>query len=126
MVDSDSVHADSTLTCHGTLTDEDGEPITNENGNPKTCNTQLNGEDHATFVSNPRGEDNYGVDLRDRFTRDGVRWDCPNCGKTHWTCPVCYDEDGANGWFRGESTGELIACHNCNEKEAARQSRGAI
>ena len=126
MVDSDSTHADSTLRCHGDVTDDDGEPIMNDHGHPQTCGTELTGEDHATFVRSPRGEDSHGQRLEDRFQQDALRWDCPDCGATLWTCPVCYDDRGGPGWFVGDSTGDMLACHNCNAQEAARQSRGAF
>jgi len=48
---------------------------------------------------------------------------CPDCGKTHGVCPVCTGEDSAPGWYRGESTGEMLACHVCNQREYARQRR---
>jgi len=46
---------------------------------------------------------------------------CPTCGEVHGVCPVCTDEEGAPGWYRGESTGEMLACHVCNQQEYARQ-----
>lgn len=51
-------------------------------------------------------------------------FECPRCKKKHYRCPVCTDEDNTPaGWFRGESTGKQLACHNCNEREYIRQQR---
>lgn len=126
MVTKHSEHADSTLRCHADLTDDDGEPIENEHGYPKQCGTEMTGSQHATFVRSPRGEDSHGQRLEERFTASALRWDCPSCGATLWTCPICFDTSGPPGWFRGESSNQQLACHNCNAKEAARQQRGGI
>lgn len=87
--------------------------------------TELTFEDHGTYVQNLGGTDDRGTDLRDRFQQSALRFDCPDCGRRHFMCPVCSDpdENTAPGWFRGESTGESLACHNCNAAEAARQRR---
>jgi hypothetical protein len=88
--------------------------------------TELTYEDNGRFVSTPRGEDHYGTDLRHRFESSALRFDCPDCDRTFWVCPVCSEPDDSDdnspaGWFVGESTGDQIACHNCNQAEAARQ-----
>jgi len=124
MVDSDSVHADLELRCGAKLTDDDGEQILNDHGYPAVCDTTMNGADHATFVRSPGGTDRHGTPLRERFTRDALKFRCPDCGAVKWACPVCSGEDGGPGWFVGESSGDRLACHNCNEREAARQRRG--
>lgn len=63
--------------------------------------------------------------------REGNRR-CSNCEEI-LPCPVCQaDEYPDNvvesdtcpaGWFRGESTGDCLACHFCNIEEAQRQKR---
>jgi hypothetical protein len=110
---SESAHAGKSIRCAG----ETGE--TNDHGNPVSCGRTLTFGDDGGFVR---------VDPRpDGFEAGALRFDCPDCGSTHWLCPVCSDQDGENsppGWFRGDSTRELIACHNCNAAEAARQQRG--
>lgn len=120
---SKSAHAGMEINCHAERTDEEGEPILNDHGNPELCDAVLNWNDHGRYVQHPRGEDRNGTRLEDRFEQSALRFDCPDCGAVHWRCPVCSDEGGAPGWFRGESTGDMLACHNCNAKEAARQQR---
>jgi len=93
--------------------------------------TELTFEEHGRFVSSPRGEDRHGTPVRSRFESSALRFNCPDCGVVRWVCPVCSDhldpdDTGAHnaaGWFYGESTGDALACHNCNAKEAARQAR---
>lgn len=96
------------------------------------CATELTYDDHGRYVKSPLGEDRHGTALRERFDAAALRFDCPECGVALWTCPVCTDHllddpDGrtcsASGWFIGESTGVRIACHNCNQREAMRQTR---
>lgn len=126
-------HSGKTVRCGGELTDEEGEPLVREQELPdnhpdapgthevvQRCDTILEYDEHGRYVSSPPAS------VRDRFESSALRFDCPDCGNTTWVCPVCSDEDDNSppGWFRGESTGEQIACHNCNAKEAARQSRG--
>lgn len=109
-----STHNGKTVTCHGPL-DDDAE--THEG-------VTLTFEDHGRFVrSPPRSEG---------FESSALRFDCPECGRTVWVCPVCSDhlKDGADayrapGYFRGETSGEVIPCHNCNQSEvAAQRARG--
>lgn len=97
--------------------------------------TTLDFDRHGRYVQSPRGEDRHGTALRDRFEQSALRFDCPDCGATRWVCPVCSDhlKDDADrnahraaGWFYGESTGDALACHNCNAAEAARQTGGRI
>lgn len=109
---SQSAHAGKRVRCVAETGD------TNEHGNPVLCETTLTFEEHGRFVrSDPRP---------DGFEAAALRFDCPECGAERWLCPVCseQDENSPPGWFRGESTGDLIACHNCNAAEAARQDRG--
>lgn len=106
--DADSVEAD--------IDDVDDDP------------TELTFEEHGRYVQHLSGADDRGTDLRDRFQQSALRFDCPDCGRTHYVCPVCSEPDDSDdnsppGWFRGDSTGDQIACHNCNAKEAARQTR---
>lgn len=99
---------------------------TNEHGNPKLCEAELNEEDHGQFIRSPRGEDRHGTRLEDRFEMGCIRLTCPECGTVHHVCNMCHDEDGGPGWYRGESTGDLLACDNCNAREAARQRQSAF
>lgn len=48
---------------------------------------------------------------------------CPECGTIRHVCPVCTGAPGGPGYFRGESTGAMLACHVCNPREYARQQR---
>lgn len=88
--------------------------------------TTLSFEEHGRFMRHLSGKDRFDTPLRERFESAALRFDCPTCGQQHYLCPICSDEDGTGppGWFRGESSGEMIACHNCNAAEAARQERG--
>lgn len=104
-----------TMVCHGELDEQ------NEHGNQKVCDTELSEEEHGQFLKHPRGEDRFGNRLEDRFQMGCIRLTCPDCGTVHHVCNMCFDADGANGWYRGESTGEMLACDNCNHREAARQ-----
>lgn len=104
-----------TMMCHAEL-DE-----TNEHGNPKTCTTELSEEEHGQFVKNPRGEDRFGNRLEERFQMGCIRLTCPDCGTVHHACNMCHDEPGGPGYYRGESTGKMLACDNCNMREAQRQ-----
>ena len=135
MVSNESVHADLHLSCGAKLRDDDGDVLTRTTDlpdnhpdapgtheQPHFCGTQMVGRDHATFVQTPRGKDRHGNLLRDRFQQDALRFTCPDCGADSWVCPVC-SGDGAPGWFRGDSTGDLLPCHNCNMEEVQRQRR---
>jgi len=125
MSDDESVHADLTIHCRAELTDDDGEPIENDHGNQEVCDTELLYRDHGRYVTHPRGEDRRGAQLTDRFTQSALKFSCPDCGAATWVCPVC-SEDGDNtppGWFRGDSTGDQLPCHNCNMEEVQRQRR---
>jgi hypothetical protein len=112
-------HDGKVTTCHHPNDDDLDEP------------TEVNFADHGSYVRSPHGKDRHGTDLRDRFDQSALRFDCPTCGVTTWVCPVCSDhldpsvEDAhhAPGWFYGDSTGDALACHNCNSQEAARQER---
>lgn len=92
---------------------------TNEYGNKKTCDTQLDENNHGVFLKNPRGKDRFGNRLEERFETGCVRLTCPECGTYHHICNVC---DG-NGYFVGDDTGKRLACHNCRPQEAERQRR---
>jgi len=115
-----SVHDPKEVTCHhrDALTAVDA----------TTMSFRANGR----YVSSPSGEDRHGNQLTDRFASSALRFDCPTCGATHWSCTVCSDHldpddpsaHPAPGWFYGDSTDAALACHNCNQAEAARQRRG--
>lgn len=109
-----SAHEGKSVTCHGPL-DEEAE--THEG-------LTLSFEEHGRYVRSPPRETG--------FESGGLRFDCPECGRTIWACPVCSDQlleepEGrthqAPGWFYGESTGDAIPCHNCNQQEVAAQRR---
>lgn len=122
MVSDNSPHADLMIRCGARLTDDDGEPVLNEHGNQTICDTEMVGSQHAEFVKNPHGEDRHGNDLQKRFVQDALKFTCPDCGAVTYTCPACADSQSP-GWFRGESTGDMIPCHNCNQDEVRRQRR---
>jgi len=111
-------HKHKRIRCHGPVAGPDGD-----------CGTELNYADHGRYVKRPRGRDLRDQDLRDRFEQSALRFDCPDCGATLWTCPVCSDHldpsvDGAHtapGWYYGDSTGDALPCHNCNREEVVRQ-----
>jgi len=115
-----SAHSGVTLRCGGTVTDDDGEPVENEWGNPTRCDRELTFDDHGRFVRHLSG------DLRERFTSGAaLRFECPDCSNVAYRCPICSDPDdhAPPGWFTGDSTGKQLACTNCNPREAARQDR---
>jgi len=116
-----SAHNGKTVRCFHDDRDDLDVDIDDTDADPAV----LTFEDHGRYVQHPSGTDDRGTDLRDRFQQSALRFDCPDCGRTFWMCPVCSDPDdtSAPGWFRGESTRELIACHSCNATEAARQKR---
>lgn len=119
MSQNESPHAGKTVRC-GTALDDDGDPApddANPGKFPSVCDTELTFEEHGRYVSSLPGS------VRDRFQQSALRFDCPECGGVTWVCPVCSDEDDNTppGWFRGDSTGDQLACHNCNAQEAARQ-----
>ena len=106
-----------TMVCHGELDEK------TESGNQKVCQTELSEEEHGHFMKNPRGEDRWGNRLEDRFQMGCIRLTCPNCGTVHHVCNMCHDAAFPNGYYRGESTGDRLACDNCNQREAQRQRR---
>lgn len=74
----------------------------------------------------------YGGTHRKAGTDESAR--CSECGEG-LPCPVCqagaYDEENDNdtcppGYFRGESTGDCIACHFCNHREVVRKQRRGL
>lgn len=95
---------------------------TAETDDASVCDTEIEYSEHGTYQEPLAGTDRRGTPLRDRFERSALRFKCPDCGAVHHACPVCYG-DGTPGWFRGATSGEMIACHNCNSGEAARQRR---
>lgn len=109
-------HAGKSVNCYGPLDDDD------DNHDQRTLTYEENGR----FVRSPPSD--AGVES------SALRFDCPECDRVVWVCPVCSEhlkDDADNphhapGWFYGDSTGEAIACHNCNAAEAARQSREAF
>lgn len=126
-------HSGKRMRCGGELLDENDEPITRGQQLPENhpdapgtqevtqcCDTELNYDEHGRFASSVPGR------VRDRFEASALRFDCPDCGNVTWMCPICSDQDdnAPPGWFYGESTGEQIACHNCNATEAAMQQQG--
>lgn len=110
------VHDDHEIRCGAKLMDDDGLPKLDENGNQKRCDTTIRYEDHGTYLQH------VPSDLRDRYEAAALKLVCPACGEVHYRCPVCADSK-TPGYFRGETTNDLIACHNCNAQEAARQTR---
>jgi hypothetical protein len=115
-----SVHNDKTTRCYHDSTD-DVDIDVDDDLQPTT----LTFEDHGRYVKHPNGVDDRGTRLRERFTHSALRFDCPDCKRRHYMCPVCSDPDEHTppGWFYGESTGKQLACPCCNAAEAARQKR---
>lgn len=106
---TDDPHAGKTVSCFG---GQDGDHDREE----------LTFEKHGRFVSTPPG------DVRDRFESSALRFDCPECERTFWVCPVCSDESDRSpgGWIDSENERghfEQIPCHNCNQEEVAAQRR---
>lgn len=79
--------------------------------NDGECDAELSADDYV------------GMRHMDGFEGKVHAFRCPECYETRAVCPVCTGEDGAPGWFRGESTGDMLACHVCNAREAAAQHR---
>jgi len=113
-----SAHNGKTVRCfHDDADDVDAEPRT------------LTFEEHGKYEQHLSGEDHHGTALRERFEAAALRFRCPDCGRDWHTCPVCSEPDDTDdntpaGWFRGDSTGDQIPCHNCNQQEVAAQRRG--
>jgi hypothetical protein len=111
---SGSAHDGKTVRCYAM--DDDG----------NRCDSLVSFEEHGRYVSSLSGTDSHGTPLRDRFESGALRFQCPECGEVHYRCPVCTDPDDRSppGWFVGDSSGEQLACHNCNDRAATRQRRG--
>lgn len=92
-------HDGKTVTCYGHDHDEHDRRI-------------LTFEEHGRFIRSAPGDTG--------FEASGLRFKCPECGRVQWWCPVCSDSSPP-GWFRGESTGKMLPCHNCNQSEVAAQ-----
>jgi len=119
-----SAHNGKTVRCFHDDRDDLDVDIDDTDADP----TSLTFEEHGRYVQHLSGADDRGNDLRDRFQQSALRFDCPNCGRRHFMCPLCSEPDDSDdnspvGWFRGDTTGEQIACHNCNQREVARQRR---
>lgn len=119
----DNPHEDIEFRCPGRLDETEEvqvirkmEKVTEER--QKLCDTLLTYDDN--YVTMTRGS----AARREGFSDSALVFDCHECGHRTLICPVCGDSD-TPGYFRGETTGELIACHNCNMEEAIRQTRGA-
>jgi len=77
------------------------------------CNTTLDADDYAGMQRPPR--DSPFPSTTGKFHA----FDCPDCGDTHYVCPVCDD-----GTFDTHDSGTLI-CHNCHPEAAHQQDRRA-
>ena len=95
-------HKDLSVRCHNPTGEE------NEWGNQERCGTDVTYEDHFKGLVRRQGWEGQALRLR-----------CPDCGKNHTVCPVCH----GGGWFRGESTGQMMACHVCNTREYQREQQ---
>lgn len=100
---------DITFRCYNQIeTDDEDEPVT-------ACDTEITEPDHKVGM--------VRTEAREHGMEQALKFICPGCGKAHFICPVCFDAEGSTGWFRGESTGKMLACHNCNQREYERQRR---
>jgi hypothetical protein len=131
--DDQDPHAGLSFRCGGILTDDDGEELTEE------VPTDARHPDHPgsrRIVEKPvrcettlKYPDHYQRQVKGREAREAgyqnaaMRFVCPDCGNVAYRCPICSDGEGPSGWFRGESTGEQIPCHNCNQHEIQARRR---
>lgn len=90
------------IQCRATVTD-DGH----------RCDATLDADDYAGFQRPPRSSPLPST------TGKFHAFTCPDCGDTHYVCPVCDD-----GTFDTGDSGTLI-CHNCRPEAAHRQDRRA-
>lgn len=109
MAESNDPHAGLEVRCGGELTDDDGEPITNEYGNQMRCDRTLEWADHGTYTKHPPRDSG--------FEAGALRFECPDCGNVTFVCNICSNDDAAPGWFRTDSDGAPMPCHNCNQQE---------
>lgn len=97
-------------TVEQTIQDRDGTDRLVER--PARCDTELTFADH--YVGKRR---------LDGYTEPVPAVECPECGEAWGVCPVCTDEDGGPGYFLGESSGDVIPCHVCNQAEIDRRMK---
>lgn len=89
-----------------TITFEDRDGKTHTHEQPATCGAALTFREHYA-----------GMRHLDGFEGKVHVLACPDCGAYAGVCPVCTGDDAGPGFFRGESTGEAIPCHVCNQQE---------
>lgn len=92
------------------VTYQNGETRTQEMSN--RCDNTLTFDEHYAGLRHMDGYEGRVHVLR-----------CDECRAERVVCPVCTTAEGGPGWYRGESTGKMLACDCCNAKEAARQRR---
>jgi hypothetical protein len=80
----------------------------NEWGNPELCDNILTYEDDFSGLVRKQG-----------WEGRALRLVCDECGNSTLVCQVCH----GGGWYKGESTGKLLACHVCNTREYWQQQR---
>jgi len=98
-------HQDLTIRCGAEL-DE-----TNEWGNPERCDAEVS-----------YAEDYKGLVGRREWSGEGLRLRCSECGKNHTICPMCH----GGGWYRGETSNKMLACHVCNTEAYHEQERSVF
>jgi DNA-directed RNA polymerase subunit RPC12/RpoP len=120
--DESNPHAGLEFTCPTkvgepqTRTVEHGDGETHEETYRERCGTTLTYEDDYIGMARTTEARKNG------YEETALKFRCPDCGDISYRCPICADSNRP-GWFKGESSGDLLACHNCNAKEAARQRK---
>jgi len=117
-----SPHSDLEFDCPATLDQtEEVMMIDRESGEkrpveqPKRCRATITYDDHYVGMSSHTEARKQGYEGK------ALKFRCPDCGEITLLCPVCADSN-TPGWYRGESTGEMLACHNCNHEEYVQQN----
>lgn len=89
-----------------------------DNENRSRCNQKMNSKEHGQFISNPRGLDENGIPLDERFEMGCIKFTCPACRSEKYVCNICTDDSGhsSTGYINGGTTGKTLSCDNCNAK----------
>jgi len=120
---TDNPHADYETRCTTVVGTQMQEQQTAPDGEVREVETNEHCGTTLTYADHYVGMAGTTTARQEGYEQDALKFRCPDCGELEYRCPICSDS-GQPGWFRGESTGDMLACHNCNAAEAQRQQRG--